>query len=269
MCIYSVTETPSSQTFYLLGLFHSYCDKEERVKFISSLCKLPPSLLLATDSSSKERTPTAFLLTLLKFLDETSPCEDRDSHPSLTFCKDVILEREEPLSVLHFMQLIKISKDVNCRQLDSIILKLLQASLKYVQASTATVLNSCLLHPKEVKVSIASYLVTHSPALRSHFELCCLSRSNSRKNVKGSNNSSVVSMEFKDHLREFVPLVSTYLLSVRGVTCDGKFSVCSLTKAPWKRTQHCWPITPKIVGCYMLRPFAHPVACCCVLLRKV
>ena len=24
-----------------------------------------------------------------------------------------------------------------------------------------------------------------------------------------------------------------------------------------------------IVGCYMLRPFAHPVACCCVLLRKV
>ena len=21
------------------------------------------------------------------------------------------------------------------------------------------------------------------------------------------------------------------------------------------------------VGCYMLRPFAHPVACCCVLLR--
>ena len=24
-----------------------------------------------------------------------------------------------------------------------------------------------------------------------------------------------------------------------------------------------------IVGCYMLGPFAHPVACCCVLLRKV
>ena len=24
-----------------------------------------------------------------------------------------------------------------------------------------------------------------------------------------------------------------------------------------------------IVGCYMLRPFAHPVACCCVLLGVV
>ena len=35
-----------------------------------------------------------------------------------------------------------------------------------------------------------------------------------------------------------------------------------------KRTQHCWPITP-IVGCYMLRPFAHPVACCWMLLRVV
>ncbi|KAM7446686.1 nucleolar pre-ribosomal-associated protein 1 [Porites harrisoni] len=215
-------ETPSSQTFYLLGLFHSYCDKEEQVKFISSLCKLPTSLLLAIDSSSKERTPTAFLLTLLKFLEGTSPYEDRDSHPSFTLCKDVILEREEPLSVSHFMQLVKISNDVNCPQLDSINLQVLQASLTYVQASTATVLNSCFLHPTEVKVSIASYLVTHSPALRSHFELCCLSRSNFRKNVKGSNSSSVVSIEFKDHLREFVPLVSSYLLSARGVTGDGK-----------------------------------------------
>ena len=26
---------------------------------------------------------------------------------------------------------------------------------------------------------------------------------------------------------------------------------------------YCWPTTPNIVGCYMLRPFAHPVACCC------
>ena len=41
------------------------------------------------------------------------------------------------------------------------------------------------------------------------------------------------------------------------------------SKAPCKRTQHCWPKTLNIVGCYMLRPFAHPVACCCVLLRKV
>ena len=36
-----------------------------------------------------------------------------------------------------------------------------------------------------------------------------------------------------------------------------------------KRTQHCWPTTPNIVGCYMVRPFAHPVACCWMLLRVV
>ena len=45
-------------------------------------------------------------------------------------------------------------------------------------------------------------------------------------------------------------------------------------KAPCKRTQHCWPTTPNIVGCYMLRPFVHPVAsyniaCCWELLRNV
>ena len=39
------------------------------------------------------------------------------------------------------------------------------------------------------------------------------------------------------------------------------------SKVPCKRTQHCWPTTPNIVGCYMLRPFAHPVACCLMLLR--
>ena len=31
--------------------------------------------------------------------------------------------------------------------------------------------------------------------------------------------------------------------------------------------QHCWQTTPNIVDCYMLHPFAHPVACCCVLLE--
>ena len=40
-------------------------------------------------------------------------------------------------------------------------------------------------------------------------------------------------------------------------------------KAPCKRTQHCWPTTLNIAGCYMLRPFAHPVACCWMLLGVV
>ena len=34
-------------------------------------------------------------------------------------------------------------------------------------------------------------------------------------------------------------------------------------KAACKGTQYCWPTTPNIVGCYMLRQFAHPVVCCC------
>ena len=36
-----------------------------------------------------------------------------------------------------------------------------------------------------------------------------------------------------------------------------------------KRTQHCWPTTPKINECYMMSPFVHPVAYCCVLLGVV
>ena len=44
-------------------------------------------------------------------------------------------------------------------------------------------------------------------------------------------------------------------------------SVCTQPKAPGKRTQHCWPTTSNTVGCYMLRPFAHLVACCWELLH--
>ena len=40
-------------------------------------------------------------------------------------------------------------------------------------------------------------------------------------------------------------------------------------KAPCIPTQHCWPTTPNIVGCYMLRPFAHLVACCWELLHPL
>ena len=36
-----------------------------------------------------------------------------------------------------------------------------------------------------------------------------------------------------------------------------------------KRTQQWWPTTPNTVGCYILHLFAHPVACCWELLRKV
>ena len=35
------------------------------------------------------------------------------------------------------------------------------------------------------------------------------------------------------------------------------------SKLPCKRKQHFWSAAPNIVECYMLRPFAHPVACCC------
>ena len=41
------------------------------------------------------------------------------------------------------------------------------------------------------------------------------------------------------------------------------------SQAPCKRTQLCSPTTANIVGCYMLRLFAHPVACCWMLWRVV
>ena len=44
--------------------------------------------------------------------------------------------------------------------------------------------------------------------------------------------------------------------------------LCSLSPI-CKRAQHCWPTALNFVGCYVLRPFAHPVAFCCMLLGVV
>ena len=44
---------------------------------------------------------------------------------------------------------------------------------------------------------------------------------------------------------------------------------CLLLVKPWANGRNIvvWPSTPNIVGCYMLRPFAHPVVCRWELLR--
>lgn len=210
----------SSQALYLLSLFHDYCDKERQAEFISELVQLPSNMLMTTDPVSKETEPSVLLMTLLMLLEGESLGEEKLPYSSTSLFKDIPLKTEEPLSVFHFKQLIKISEDVNCTQLDSAILKLLQKSLLYVLASTTTLLDACLNKPMENKVSIAAHLVTHSPALRSHFELCCLRTPNMKKKKKlktlGKPFSTVLTT-FADHLVEYLPLVSSYLLRIQGM----------------------------------------------------
>ena len=178
---------------------------------------------MTTDPVSNETALSVFLVTLLMLLEGESRGDEKLPHSSSSLLKDIPLKMEEPLSVLHFKQLIKISEDVNCTQLDSAILKLLQKSFLYVLASSTTLLDACLNKPTEIKVSIAVHLVTHSPALRSYFELWCLGTPNTKKKKKKklktpSKSLSTVLITFEDHLVEYLPLVSSYLISIRGMT---------------------------------------------------
>lgn len=207
----------SSQALYLLGLFRNFCDDENRVHFISSLSELPSNMLVTADTASGEAVPSVFLVTLLTLLDFESYSEDNLSNSSSASLRNVELKTEEPLAVSHFKQLIKISEDVNCLQLDTAILRLLQKSSMYVLESTSTLLDSCINHPTEAKIEVAAHLVAHSPVLRSHFELRCLGRPSSRK-IKLSIRASPI--EFKDRLKEFLPLVSSYIFCVHGMERD-------------------------------------------------
>lgn len=181
--------------------------------------QLPSNMLVTTDPVSKETAPSVFLVTLLMLLEGESLGEEKLPRSSSAIFRDIPLKMEEPLSVSHFKQLIKISEDVDCTQLDSAILKLLQKSLLYVFASTTTLLDACLNKPTEIKVSIAAHLVSHSPALRSHFELCCLCTPNTKKKLKTQGKPfSTVLITFEDHLVEYLPVVSSYLLCIQGMS---------------------------------------------------
>ena len=184
-------------------------------------------MLMTTDPVSKETAPSVFLMTLLMLLEGES-LEEKLPYSSSSLFNAIPLKMEEPLSVFHFKQLIKISEDVNCTQLDSAILKLLLKSLMYVLSSTTTLLDACLNKPTEIKVSIAAHLVTHSPALRSHFELCCLSTPNTKKKKLKTPGKpfSTVLITFEDHLVEYLPLVSSYLLFIQGMRKE-TFGECS------------------------------------------
>ena len=64
----------------------------------------------------------------------------------------------------------------------------------------------------------------------------------------------------------YTPLYLCSYADPLGIRRYLKYIVFALEIKPCvKRTQHCWPTTPDIVGCYMLRAFA----CCCVLLGVV
>lgn len=204
----------SSQVLLLLGLFHEYCDHKTREQFISSLSELPSNILVSTDSASGKALPSAFLLTLLTLLEGESLCEDNLPQSSSTLLRNAESNAKEPLTVAHFKYLIKISVDVNCPQLDATIMKLLQSSLLYVLYSTTSLLDSCFDNPSEAKIAVAAHLVVHSPSLRSHFELRCLSRSNTLKMKAHANTSPI---QFKDYLKEFIPLVTSYLFCVHGL----------------------------------------------------
>lgn len=205
----------SSQALYLLGLFHEYCDEENHVKFMSRLSRLPSDMLVATNAVLREKVPSVFLTTLLTLLNSESFCGD---HLSPLSSGQNLLRTEEPLLLSHFKQLVKISEHVNCLQLDYTILKLLQKSLLYVMGSTATFLDICLDQSTKAKVAIAAHLVLHSPSLRSHFEHRCLDKPEPRKKAKAlGSTSTMFPVALKEHLVEFLPLVSSYLFCVRGI----------------------------------------------------
>ena len=62
---------------------------------------------------------------------------------------------------------------------------------------------------------------------------------------------------------------SVICLVIASIYNTKKTTVVVGSWAPCKRTHHCRPTTPNIVGCHMLCPFAHPDECRCVLLGFV
>ena len=180
------------------------------------MCELPSHKLVRNDRSIGEAAPSAFLLALLSLLESGSSSLDERSH-STSSLRNFDFKAQELLRPAHFKRLIKISQKVNCPPLDNAILKLLQSSLVYVLDSTTTLLDACLDCSTNNKIALALHLILHSPALRSHFELRCLCTPKAKEARSVNGNVTTTPLEFKRHLKEFFPLVSSYLLFVHGM----------------------------------------------------
>ena len=65
----------------------------------------------------------------------------------------------------------------------------------------------------------------------------------------------------------WLPYMRRYLSCVTGsLYCKAP---CKWSQCCWPKAPQCSPTAPTIVGCYMLHPFAHPVACRWELLKAV
>ena len=78
---------------------------------------------------------------------------------------------------------------------------------------------------------------------------------------KKKNNKLYVQHPFPLISKKQIARAARFFVFPLPLFCTSTTLFCT-TKAQWDG-RNCWPATPNIVGCYMLRPFAHPVACCC------
>ena len=91
----------------------------------------------------------------------------------------------------------------------------------YVMVSTATFLDICLNQSTKAKIAIAAQLVKHCPSLRSHFELRCLDKPKPRKKPNALDFScTMFPVALKEHRAEFLPVVSSYLFCMRGISTE-------------------------------------------------
>ena len=120
----------------------------------------------SSDTRDTKLEPTAYFMTLFKLL--TSNTEDPPHVVSATNDEELHLPNDSFCSLSSLMPL------TQCKEVDCLILHLLQRHPNYISVAAVSLLSCCLEHPTEERIEIASLLVKNNPVFRAKFEQQCL-----------------------------------------------------------------------------------------------
>ena len=200
---------------FLLGIFHSFCEKQKLNEVLTAILELPSNMLLESDEISKKRQ-SAPLLDVLCILLEGRAGGNREGRRASTQSFEFHLAEsslEEALPAGSVAKLIALLQGCRNPRLDAAVCSVLSNSPQLALACPLHLLDCCLDDPNDARVAIAATLISRNEAMRSRLE----SRGLAAKGGLGTKGLErrAKPWDVKQNLAEFVPLVEAYLETVQ------------------------------------------------------
>lgn len=155
-----------SHVILLLQRFYHFGENSLQSKLVNCLAQMPSYLLLqpSSDTQDSKLVPTVYFMTLYNILISKAKIPGLSS----TTDEDVYMPSDSFCRLSSFMTL------TLCKEVDCLVLHLLQKYPQYISIAPTSLLSCCLEHVTDERIDLASLLVKSNPFFRAKFEEDCL-----------------------------------------------------------------------------------------------